>query len=816
MSQPPPLAPVPALSSNGNANKRTASQSGMNDSMQHQPPIKKFKATRPIPNSAQHPYTNGRSGYPPNTNQFQAPSNDPNYYPPKQYNTRHNANNSTQQYYDPHRYPLCLFVFAWIGARIRRPSHAAPPPRKSPTPQIETCRLKSNKNGLPQRILVQIRIAEEKSRENKANTEVIKAMIPIGKCGGLLFGPIEMVKEAQADEVTISYKTQMDRKTKKQLVLQVFTAGGVYLGQCDKKLQSIFGAFVRDNKIQMKGQIVDADLDVLRKRLPPNRFVKKLCIEVLSTYDCILDMVQCTRKKVKSWKWAHKEIILHYFEGEEVEMNALYSHVLDSIHQSEAHSGGLLQLEMRFNDAFASDIAAEDLDGIDPFEDIVETKLLQHQRVGIEWMCLRENFSGVDEEEIPPFYKEIEDASTGDLKYMNLLNDEECTDLPEMGCGGILADDMGLGKTLQCIALIASNSDYQSDREHGGGPTLIVAPLVVIGNWVNQIAQHCAKDSFRMMVYHGPNREKDLSVICEHNIVITTYDIVALEYSDENDENREEMRKHYGCGLQYVEWLRVVLDEAHKIRSRKTRVFKACNALQAKSRWCLTGTPVQNRLDDLYSLFCFLKLQPICEKSFWNKFIIQPLKNHNSVGFDRLRTVMKQLCLRRDKNTKIGDEPIISLPEKIIKRKVLQFSTTERNQYSHLMAIHKAAFSRLKERGDKEIMRNFSSVLSMLLRLRQCCAHTLLVPELNGKKIDGPTACNIDTLQDANQECASCGMRPEGATLTTCNHIYCNDCFLYEIETHNGAFPCTLCGDKLSKSSVVEKRDKSVEIETEE
>ena len=70
------------------------------------------------------------------------------------------------------------------------------------------------------------------------------------------------------------------------------------------------------------------------------------------------------------------------------------------------------------------------------------------------------------------------------------------------------------------------------------------------------------------------------------------------------------MRKHYGCGLQYVNWLRVVLDEAHKIRSRKTRMFKACNALVSKSRWCLSGTPVQNRLDDLYSLFCFLKLQP--------------------------------------------------------------------------------------------------------------------------------------------------------------------------------------------------------------
>eukprot|EP01083_Nonionella_stella_P258294 883054_1 len=98
----------------------------------------------------------------------------------------------------------------------------------------------------------------------------------------LIIGPIEMVKEAQADEITISYKTKMDRKTKKQLVLQVFTAGGVYLGQCDKKLQSIFGAFVRDKKMQMKAKIVDADLDVLRKRLPPNRFVKKLSIELIS------------------------------------------------------------------------------------------------------------------------------------------------------------------------------------------------------------------------------------------------------------------------------------------------------------------------------------------------------------------------------------------------------------------------------------------------------------------------------------------------------------------------------------------------------
>merc|ERR1712007_260918 len=197
------------------------------------------------------------------------------------------------------------------------------------------------------------------------------------------------------------------------------------------------------------------------------------------------------------------------------------------------------------------------------------------------------------------------------------------------------------------------------------------------------------------------------------------------------DENRDEMRKHYGCGLQYVDWLRVVLDEAHKIRSRKTRAFKACNALQAKSRWCLSGTPVQNRLDDLYSLFRFLKLQPICDLSFWNKFIVQPLRNGDEKGFDRLRSVMKQLCLRRDKSMKIDGKPIISIPPKKLQRRTIEFNASDKLKYAQLMAYQKQRFEDMRKGGDGEVMRKFSSVLKMLLRLRQCCAHSLLVPELN-------------------------------------------------------------------------------------
>ena len=700
-------------------------------------------------------------------------------------------------------------------------SRRQPPPRKSPTPQVETSKLSMNGNQLPTRVLMKLRAAEEKAKEgNNSNSKEdqpsTKAMIPIGSCQGLLFGQIQQKQDAQVGEVKITHRTQAagNNRNKKQSIISISNNDDVYLGQGDTKLVILFADLLRDKKIKLKGKIIDADLTMYKKRLPPNRFVKKLMIEVSAEHDVILGLVQKSRKKVKNWKWLKKEVVLEYFEGKEVEFNKLFDHIVDSINLTESYNGNLEQLEANFNAAFEKDITADDLDGIDPFEDIVTTKLLQHQRVGIEWMSLRENFHGEDEDELPPFYKEIEDKETGDIKYINMISDEEIEDLPEIGCGGILADDMGLGKTLQCISLIATNSGYKDDPD-GEGPTLIIAPLTVIGNWVGQITQHCAKDSFRIMVYHGPNREKDLDIIKQHHVVITTFDIVALEYSDENDENREEMRKHYGCGLQYVNWLRVVLDEAHKIRSRKTRVFKACNALQAKSRWCLTGTPVQNRLDDLYSLFCFLKLQPICDKAFWNKFVIQPLKNNNPIGFDRLRKVMKQLCLRRDKSMKIDGKPIIQIPDKITNTRKIDFIPEEKMKYNQLMAIHKEAFNQMRKQGDSEIMRNFSSVLSMLLRLRQACAHMALVPELNGKtSISNMNLKDLDlhTVEDANQECASCGMTPDCATLTTCNHVYCKDCFLYELEINNGTFPCTLCGEKLTNKCIAEQREKSEEV----
>jgi len=685
-------------------------------------------------------------------------------------------------------------------------------PQKSPSPQIEMARLSENQNQLPQRILIKIRASEEKSTEGPGGfkREMVRPKIPIGRVHCFLMGFLAMQSQAQIGEIKIEHRVQ--QKTKKDII-GILSMSDSYLGQADRKMVAVFADFLREDTVALKGKIVDTKLpeSTVRKLGGQGQYIKKLEVSVSAEHDAVLKIVAKTRKKVKKWKWAEKQLILRYFEGEDVEFNKLYDAIIESINLNESYQGNILQLEANFNAAFQDVVTADDLEGIDPFEEIVETKLLQHQRVGIQWMSLREVFDGDEQDELPPFYVEKEDKQSGDIKYVNIISEEEIEELPEIGCGGILADDMGLGKTLQCISLIATNSGYK-DKEDGEGPTLIVAPLTVIGNWVGQIQDHCAKDAFRILVYHGPNREKDLDVIKSYHIVITTFDIVALEYSDETDENREEMRKHYGCGLQYVDWLRVVLDEAHKIRSRKTRVFKACNALQARSRWCLSGTPVQNRLDDIYSLFMFLKVQPICDKAFWQKFIVAPLKNGNPLGFDRLRKVMGQICLRRDKGMKIDGKAIISIPEKILRERTIEFNPEDKYKYQRLMALHKERFQMMKQKGDNEIMRNFSSVLSMLLRLRQCCAHTLLVPELNGKsslsdmKLDDVMGGNVDDVL-MNSECASCGVMPDdGAILTVCHHVYCSDCFLYELESNNDCFPCTLCGDKLTRKSIAEER----------
>ena len=634
------------------------------------------------------------------------------------------------------------------------------------------------------------------------------SMLLIGTCHRYLFGIIKYQSYAQPGDVKLRYEPK-----KKSIFVDV-ASSDIVLGKTDVQIANAFGDFMRHKQMTLKGMIMDVDVSKIQTRLQRKQpcFVRKLLIEVYAHYDIIQSlMTKC--KAIKHWKWKNKSPILRYFDDEQIEYDELYQFINQYTDTNinnlvQGYDEMLLRIEADFNQIFNDDIAAHNLKGSDPNPDIVKTQLLQYQRIGFEWMSLRENFENNDE--IPPFYEEIEHQNK--YKYRNIISNEEIDliDLPELGCGGILADDMGLGKTLQCIALIASNSGYgnqHQDDKKTNGPTLIVTPVAVMSNWQRQIKNHCVDKAFKVLIYHGTDREKDVKHIEKYDIVITTYGTLSSEYcNSDSNQDREYMRKHYGIGLQYVNWLRVVLDEAHRIRSRKTKKFKACDALYAKSRWCLTGTPLQNRLDDLYSLFLFLRLQPICDRPFWDKFIVDPLKNNDQSGLETLRTIVSYFCLRRLKKGLLKN-----LPPKITKCRELEFIPKERAKYDQLLAIQKAQFTKMKNGGDKEIMRNFTSVLSMLLRLRQCCAHILLVPQFDNNLNENNL--RLAVLEDVNEECASCGMPPDISIFTTCHHIYCEDCFLYELETYHGKFPCYLCGAILTTKSIVEKRQNKAESE---
>ena len=178
--------------------------------------------------------------------------------------------------------------------------------------------------------------------------------------------------------------------------------------------------------------------------------------------------------------------------------------------------------------------------------------------------------------------------------------------------------------------------------------------------------------------------------------------------------------------LQQIYWERIILDEAHIIKDPNTAQSKAACFLSARSRWCLTGTPIQNRLDDLYSLIKFIRLAPFSAKNSWSTYISKPVKfaNNNTIGVQRLQTLMKSITLRRTKTQKVDGKPLLSLPERRDEIRTLSLSPQEQAIYNTVHAKARAYFGKLKAAGS--VMKHYVHILEMILRLRQICVHPQL------------------------------------------------------------------------------------------
>ena len=269
--------------------------------------------------------------------------------------------------------------------------------------------------------------------------------------------------------------------------------------------------------------------------------------------------------------------------------------------------------------------------------------------------------------------------------------------LESLGLNGCLADDMGLGKTIQVLARLAEERIGDTPV----APTLLVAPTSVIGNWKREIERF--SPSLRTFIHHGTVRLRDAgefrSICLEHDVVITSY---ALARKDEKL-------------LAPIPWKRVVLDEAQNIKNPMSAQTKAVLKFSAEHRLALTGTPVENRLLDLWSIFNFLNPGYLGKQSQFRQRYELPIQRDNDPrSAEMLKRLIEPFVLRR---VKTDPDIIRDLPDKLENR---QFCNLCREQASLYEAVVREVERHL---NDAEGFNRQGLILSTLMRLKQICNH---------------------------------------------------------------------------------------------
>ncbi|KAM3578372.1 hypothetical protein VKS41_009118 [Umbelopsis sp. WA50703] len=447
----------------------------------------------------------------------------------------------------------------------------------------------------------------------------------------------------------------------------------------------------------------------------------------------------------------------------------------------------------------------------------LKVALMKHQVRGVQWMIDRE----------------ANKSSNG-----GILADD-------MGLGKTIQTMGLLLSTLnECENTNALERNGSSRPTKNKKITLIVTPLALIQQWANEIRSKTQDGRIKVLVHHGQSRSRDATSFLHYDVIITTYQVVASDYpaiekgrkkkqviNDMNFDTRSEssvssskkrrngedaaedeqsstvsspgfgmldytgLPDEHSSGLLpsngygplfQVKWHRIVLDEAQQIKNRNTRASLSCTGLQASKRWCLTGTPLQNNVDELFSLLRFLRIQPLCNYNHFKTTISAPIQNGQSqTAMARLKAVLMAIMLRRTKSIlkdenlnavedagpsnstsratspsasggadvsspaasvdsgqstgRDTDGPLstklsLKLPERDKKDVFLDFSPKERELYDMLTMKTRSTVEKIFKSGKDD--KNYLNMLCMLLRLRQACNHPQLVLKSMGADAD--------------------------------------------------------------------------------
>ncbi|KAK9455136.1 SNF2 family N-terminal domain-containing protein [Dipodascopsis uninucleata] len=562
-------------------------------------------------------------------------------------------------------------------------------------------------------------------------------------------------------------------------------------------------------------------------------------------------------KKHRDNNFLQTDAIIEQYEANASEHAASKSDD-NSSDEAEASDTGNLeqdQLDELYRKAQTYDMSMKEVEPGDTFA----MDLRPYQKQGLGWMLSRESVedSVADrrQDSMHPLWEEYKwpvqegitkkipnDATANSDKsfYLNPYNGELSLDFPRLqlnALGGILADEMGLGKTISTLALVHSSNNNNAGINKpenigvrvAASTTLVVAPMSLLAQWEYETRAASRPGTVQIIVYYGDDKTMDLVQLCcgSENakrpvIVITSYGTILSEW-----------RKHarnLPTKLFKLHFLRVVLDEAHTIRNRLSKISRACTAINADRRWALTGTPIVNKLDDLFSLVRYLGLEPWSNFSFWKSFITTPFESKDYLkALDVVQTVLEPIVLRRTKTMKQKDgQPLITLPPKKVIIEDIQLSETERQVYDIFYRRAKQTFNASIEAGT--VLKSYTTILAQILRLRQACCHPTLVksavstdevendPDVGTVSKDEISSSSLildnddidlkklldnfneteraesakDTygvevvqqiLKETERECPICSAEPiVDQVVTGCWHMSCRDCLLEHIK----------------------------------
>ena len=335
--------------------------------------------------------------------------------------------------------------------------------------------------------------------------------------------------------------------------------------------------------------------------------------------------------------------------------------------------------------------------------------------------------------------------------------------------GGLLGDEMGMGKTIQAVSLIMSDFPAKD-------PSLVLVPPVALMQWQNEINDY-TNGKLKVLVVHNTNaKSKNLStkLVCAHNVVIMSYNsLESMFRKQEKGWSRGENIVKEDSPIHAINFHRIILDEAHSIKSRTTGVAKACFALQGKHKWCLSGTPVQNRIGEFFSLLRFLEVRPFadyfCEKcpcaqlhwsvgedymcthckhsaaehrSVFNEELLNPITGDSmelrSEALDKLHMITARVMLRRMKKDHTSS---MELPPKEIVIHNEFFGDIERDFSSSIMSNTTRKFDTYVAQG--VMLNNYANIFGLIMQMRQVANHPDLITRKNAAGGQNVLVCSI-------------------------------------------------------------------------